>query len=287
MGTRKVGYAEVASWMARDVDNETLIYRRFDELSIRNLLYMQSELASLEFQLNKLDEEDADPDEDIDWIDVACDWEEMEKLTNRAETQDSDDEDFVTKAQVRIKLIKEIREKLKEYHETLLLQSEIAKLKRPKKRVFEAFEAWFTKPPKLGGKAKKILDNPNDLVALNPAQEADYLSEYLRRHWRVKKEGDPQGVCVGRYEEKSITITVASISILTAATLLVGSIVGLYFVQNDAAKLGLIALFTALFALTVGFTTTARRAEIFAGTAAYAAVLVVFVSGDLSSSQKP
>ncbi|KAF4838674.1 hypothetical protein CGCTS75_v000190 [Colletotrichum tropicale] len=93
------------------------------------------------------------------------------------------------------------------------------------------------------------------------------------------------GVQIGRYEERSISIAVAVISTLIAATLLIGSITGLYFAKNDTAKLGLIAFFTALFALSVGLTTNARRAEIFAGTAAYAAVLVVFVSGDLSSSQ--
>lgn len=75
-------------------------------------------------------------------------------------------------------------------------------------------------------------------------------------------------ISLGRYEEKSITIAVAVISIIIAAALLIGSIVGLYFAGNDITKLGLITLFTALFALSVGLMTNARRAEIFAGTAA-------------------
>ena len=69
-------------------------------------------------------------------------------------------------------------------------------------------------------------------------------------------------------------------------------------------RLGLIATFTTLFAASVGLLTNARRAELFAATAAYvylplvslkrvadhdvyryAAVLVVFVSGDLGNSQ--
>jgi len=69
-----------------------------------------------------------------------------------------------------------------------------------------------------------------------------------------------------------------------AAFLLIGSITSFYLVSSATAKLVMITLFTAAFALSVGLMTNARRAEIFAGTAAYAAVLVVFVSGNISSS---
>ncbi len=46
-------------------------------------------------------------------------------------------------------------------------------------------------------------------------------------------------------------------------------------------RLDMVALFTVLFAGVVGLLTNARRAEIFASSAAYAAVLVVYVSGTL------
>jgi hypothetical protein len=69
----------------------------------------------------------------------------------------------------------------------LLLQSEIAKLKRPNKRVLDAYRQWFKKPyPALGGQAKTFLDASNDLVALNTSPETDYLSLFLRRHWPAK-----------------------------------------------------------------------------------------------------
>ncbi|KAF4870207.1 hypothetical protein CGCSCA1_v010531 [Colletotrichum siamense] len=283
MATHKIGYAEAANWMARDVDNETLIYRRFDELAARNLLHLQSELLSLEYELNELDKQDAE-DEDMDWQMVVCDWELLDDLA-QSRTTGTGDEIQVSKAKARAELAAKLRHKLEEYYETLLRQSEIAKLDRPKKRVLEAFKAWFTGVSELSGRERDILDNAKDLVALNPAQETDFLSEYLRRNWPLKTDTKQNGVQIGRYEERSISIAVAVISTLIAAFLLIGSITGLYFVKNDAAKLGLIAFFTTLFALSVGLTTNARRAEIFAGTAAYAAVLVVFVSGDLSSSQ--
>jgi hypothetical protein len=70
------------------------------------------------------------------------------------------------------------------------------------------------------------------------------------------------------------------INTLFAAVLLVGAITSLYFVKKPGAKLGIIAGFTTLFAATVGGMTSAERQEVFAASAAYAAVLVVFVSGD-------
>ena len=54
---RRDGYPAVAAWMARDPDNETFIYRKFDKLSARNLLNLQSELIYLEWKLENLDNE--------------------------------------------------------------------------------------------------------------------------------------------------------------------------------------------------------------------------------------
>lgn len=88
---------------------------------------------------------------------------------------------------------------------------------------------------------------------------------------------------IGRFNERSIIAAVAVISTIIAAILLIGPIVGLYFVKENKSKLGMIASFTAVFAASVGLITNARRAEIFGATAAYAAVLMVFVSGDISN----
>jgi hypothetical protein len=69
-----------------------------------------------------------------------------------------------------------------------------------------------------------------------------------------------------------------------AAGLLYGAILNFYFVTSDEAKLGLIAAYTIAFALCVGLLTNARRSEIFGACAAYAAVIVVFVSSGLGNS---
>jgi hypothetical protein len=57
--------------------------------------------------------------------------------------------------------------------EALLLQNEVAKLRRPSRRPLEAYKRWFTHPtPALGGAAKKFLDQENDLIGLGAASLA-------------------------------------------------------------------------------------------------------------------
>src|SRR5436190_4324665 len=53
---RVAGYAALADFIASD--KVFCIFRRFDKLSVRNLLYMQDELCELEAKLSALDDTD-------------------------------------------------------------------------------------------------------------------------------------------------------------------------------------------------------------------------------------
>ena len=75
----------------------------------------------------------------------------------------------------------------------------------------------------------------------------------------------------------------AAISTLLAAVLLIGAIVTLNYVQNQDLKIALVGIFPLLFASSVGLLSAATRVEVFAATAAYAAVLVVFISGNTAN----
>ena len=81
--------------------------------------------------------------------------------------------------------------------------------------------------------------------------------------------------------ERRLRAVVAILNVLIAAVLLFGAILTLYYVTDEQKRLGLIAGYTIAFAICVGLVTQARRSEVFAACAAYAAVLVVFVSGNL------
>jgi len=68
---------------------------------------------------------------------------------------------------------------------------------------------------------------------------------------------------------------------ILAAVHLFGAIITLYLVQNERAVLGKFSPRTVFLAACVGLLTNARRDQILGATAAYAAVLIVIVSGNL------
>lgn len=103
------GYPSLAAFIASDPDHSTAIYRRFDRLSARNLLYLQAEILTLEKKQDELDKQDFNGD-DIEAKNKARNW---EILLARAESG-SDDE-----AKERVQIAKAIREKIKEYSQCL------------------------------------------------------------------------------------------------------------------------------------------------------------------------
>ncbi len=69
--------------------------------------------------------------------------------------------------------------------------------------------------------------------------------------------------------ETRISKAVGVLSIVMSGGLLVGAIISLYLITKPAARLGLVTMWTVLFALSVSVLSTARRSELFAATAAY------------------
>jgi hypothetical protein len=51
------GYPQYAAFIATDPDRSTAVYRRFERLAARNLLYLESQLADLEAKQDTLDDE--------------------------------------------------------------------------------------------------------------------------------------------------------------------------------------------------------------------------------------
>lgn len=107
------GYASLAAFIAKEPDHSTAIYHRFDELSARNLLYMQSELSKLKAKQAEFDQDDWRLwKQDVKGIEVqkrASDWKVLEDEARSGNP----------KAQERIQLIFDIRSKLKEYRKMM------------------------------------------------------------------------------------------------------------------------------------------------------------------------
>ena len=99
------GYASLASFIASDADKSTAIYRRFDRLSARNLLFLQNELEELQDLQDELDiEESKGTTEEKATI------RNLTILKQRAREGDN-------KAKKRLDTARDIADKMKEYRE--------------------------------------------------------------------------------------------------------------------------------------------------------------------------
>jgi hypothetical protein len=162
-------------------------------------------------------------------------------------------------------------------------------LHKPSKRTLDVLKHWFNIPfPVLGGQSKHFLDAQDGLVALTAQRDFDPISQLLRRIWPAKVRQDPStrevradpailsqkdpardgALHIGRYNEAAVSWAAKGVTVLAATYLLVGPIFALYTAKDPWYRLVLIQLFTGIFALSAGFMTNARRAELFAATAA-------------------
>lgn len=134
--------------------------------------------------------------------------------------------------------------------------------------------------PILVGQAQRVLDSEQDLLALKSALDTDVVSRFLQDHWPARGKQFHPTHSTTYFREKHVSWIVGTISTIAAAALLIGSIAVLNVVTDQNRRLGCIAGFTLLFALSVVLLSNAKRVEVFAATAAYAAVLVVFMSNN-------
>ena len=191
-----------------------------------------------------------------------------------------------------------------------MLQRDIAMLESPSPRVVSALREWLHGPPRTPNNSSKLDDSDRemftiaaDLVALRLPPDQDLLSRLLRDHWPFPAEviihipvdqtltdsqqrlSPHEADRFRHFKDQRLSWVVTSMSVIIAAFLLACPIVVLYFVTTPHARLALVITFIVFFALGLSVTTSANRDAIFAATAAYAAVLVVFVSGDLANAK--
>ena len=132
---------------------------------------------------------------------------------------------------------------------------------------------WFRFKKPLRGLGWNLLDDERDLIALKTSKDPDRLTSiiqycfgyYLRE---TREEQPPSWGRMYYFKSSIISQIVSVIAVVISALFLNGAIVTLYFVTPMGARLGILSAFTASFAATIGLLTNAKRAEIFAATAA-------------------
>lgn len=172
------GYPSLANFIASDRGRTTFIYKRFDELAARNLLYLQSELAELEATQRKYDQED-----------LLADLATKQCARNFADFQEAAmNTSKDTRQKDRMRLMRQIRGTLREYREAMMFESTLASLPLPSKGIWSAFRAVYKnetdgrgKPfPTLGGTSENLYEDIDDLVALRAVDGPDKLTKFAQ-----------------------------------------------------------------------------------------------------------
>ncbi|KAK6430371.1 hypothetical protein LTR95_013475 [Oleoguttula sp. CCFEE 5521] len=275
------GYPAIVDFIARDPDHETYIFRRFSRLTAKVLLSLQGELLSVEDELRKLEQEVVRGQSVSahhalrSWPRVA----ESPTLDTRSDMQKK-----------RRMLMERAQTQLKEYHETLLRQAQISELEIPRSRPLNTYRVELNgedgKHHKLDGLEEHMLDDSADLVTLAAPANRDALSNFICDHWPFpgRRLSPHEWDRTRHFDGRKVVLLVSALSTMIASALLVAPVLALYFVMNPGARLALVIVFILLFSLAMSLATNASRDSIFAATAAYSAVLVVFVSGNLANA---
>jgi hypothetical protein len=287
LGRVRDGYPALARWIAQDPDNEPFVFRKFSRLSARHILHLQARLFTLEHEIDQLDEAAKTSSDPV-----------ARQASRRYETLIEHKDNESRKEKERVEKLEELGGLLKEYYKSLLRQAQISQFQKPSARVLSTFRDYLEGTgfkaegmdgmPLISGRAGRFLSEEfeGDLIALRAAAEEDVLSKFLQDHWAFQKRQSTDPIDrTTLYKNSHVVRTVSAVSMIIAAVLLISAILSLHVVTKEKFKLGLVAMYTLLFALSVSLLTNARRAEVFAATAAYAAVLVVFVSGELGGSR--
>jgi hypothetical protein len=109
---RTHGFARVANKIASDADKTTTIYRRFDELSARNLLFYQAEIAELEERQREYDAADWHAKDEVS-ISCQSDWSEFVKYSEGA------GDEIRKREGEKMELAMRVRERIEKYRMSL------------------------------------------------------------------------------------------------------------------------------------------------------------------------
>ncbi|KAK8031179.1 hypothetical protein PG990_000913 [Apiospora arundinis] len=297
------GYQFLARFWSQ---TQTGMARKFKRLAALNILYLQAELSHLERELERQRRRDLETGrrerEDCDWNWLVL----SEPALHRGSRQ--------------WEVALEIRERLGEYYSALLQYSQMTSLAPPtEEQRKEAFEIIGSSSlnDRLGafqsldlagieGPAAYDDENAHDLVLLDGKEEEnDILSTWLvepffravhclcKRHKKTLPKDLESGPPMAG-GENDFGVHVYSAYHYDFVNRIVGALVGsatplasmviLYSVKDNNAKIGLVCAFTLLFCLALSTLSKARRIEVFAATAAFGSVQVVWISQQIQGS---
>ncbi|KAI1375119.1 hypothetical protein F4677DRAFT_446623 [Hypoxylon crocopeplum] len=285
------GYTKLAKFT---VHQDHVILKQFSELAVRDLLYLQAELCDLEYDYVQQSKEDVNSlDEKTRLYDRE--WCHLRYAAGGEGKQ--------------WKLALQIREKLREYYSAIQQYQNVAKSPRPTNRR-HGIAYSYTLSASLGGDCDFLGRDLSD-VAPYPSVLSDHNSDELlflgdelgndhllariligpvlsvfHRFWRSFKTPLPDlesqvpdhKTALHQYSDARIRFVVHTLGSVVSTIIPIVSVIVLYLARSMPLRLGLVCVFSVSFSIAMSVITDARRVEIYAATAAFASVHVVFIS---------
>ncbi|KAF7883702.1 uncharacterized protein EAF02_005622 [Botrytis sinoallii] len=243
------GYNKIASFMSKYP--ESAIVSRFSELNIQNIIYLQAEIFGLQIDLKELENaNDRSPDAGMNPYSSG--------LRSRRSSS-------------------------------------------PHPKHLAKFQEWM-KRPSLGGvfligRDRNIWADGKDLVAIQEKVPENIFFELWANtitpiyHYSVGRfykkpdiERTDYASNIVDYCDTVIFRIVSFFGVIMASILPVMTIVVLYLVASMVKRLALVGIFTTIFSVCLWFMTDGRLVEVFSATSAFAAVQVVFISTNITST---
>ncbi|KAH0434544.1 hypothetical protein CcaCcLH18_05287 [Colletotrichum camelliae] len=285
MGYQPKGYPRLASLMAKE--KEVAIFRRFDHLNLLSLLSLQAEIVNLEAELRVASRADDASTQVAQAINTS------QYAKNFKILRESGSSHY--------KILEKIREKLREYNDLAIQIAHVNQIDSPMDSQLEILKDWL-RDKKL---AHPFLEDYEQLtweenderiyMCLRPKAPEDdsftrFVSRFLLRaynHLRPRQTRHAETVdeisghlsyspdFIRKLSNLGTTILACIMPVLT--------IFVLNIIHSTNIRILVTLIFTAVFALLIATFSNAKKVEIFAATATFAAVEVVFIGSAINS----
>ncbi|KAH7030464.1 hypothetical protein B0J12DRAFT_316977 [Macrophomina phaseolina] len=276
------GYPRLAAFNASE--QNFMLYRGFSYVHARLLLDLQAIISSLERELRKMDE--CDNESEDGQRHLSCTERDMrthEKVKDKQRT--------------RRQVLDELRERVSQYDDILMKSRELVTFQKPTGRDYRSVRTWFYNTHPLVEEEEEYIEYHEDVVTPRSGREwagFDGLVESFLHRLRCKPIEAlfcTKDVCRKSSDEHVFYFSPARVEklvglIITTVIfiLLIIPVVAMYKLTSFGdtnsilTAIGVMVIFTLLFAAAISLLTKAKRHELFAASAAYCAVLVVFIT---------
>ncbi|TGJ88741.1 hypothetical protein E0Z10_g47 [Xylaria hypoxylon] len=297
-------YHRLANIMQQD--ENFAIFRRFQEINILQLMSLQAEILDLEtwFQHRRSEDETEHPTYSSSFQALRQSQTQQHPAPSSARSSDTNlpAQDHGISSLSQYELLLRLREKMSEYNALLLQVSQLSQAPNPQKSQLMELQRWLRDEDGGAGflkatefKTWEETELSKYIVMKNTATEDDFLTNFVSNvllrtfhrlfgaRWKMGKIID-QRSSLTSYSDTKISKAGSIFAAVLSSALPVLTIFVLDRLHSTTVRIGVTLVFTTAFALMLAAFSSAKRVEIFAATATFAAVEVVFIGSAINQS---